>query len=85
MSDAFEQACIALNIPPGDVRGREVIAMRIIDLARRGVTDRRRCAIACCSRRGQRRGDNFPENNLSPLEKTARYSYAPCSPRGVNR
>ena len=39
MSDAFEQACIALNIPAGDARGREVIAMRIIDLARRGVID----------------------------------------------
>ncbi|MGB9364594.1 MAG: hypothetical protein WCE79_01135 [Xanthobacteraceae bacterium] len=39
MSDAFEQACIALNIPSGDAQGREVIAMRIIDLARTGVID----------------------------------------------
>ena len=39
MSDAFEQACIALNIPAGDPHGREVIAMRVIDLARSGVID----------------------------------------------
>ena len=39
MSLAFEQVCIALNIPARDPHGRDVIAMRIIDLARRGVID----------------------------------------------
>ena len=39
MSTAFDQACAALKIFDGDERGREVIATRIVDLARRGVVD----------------------------------------------
>jgi hypothetical protein len=38
MSDALEQACTALYIN-GDARQREIIATRIIDLARSGVID----------------------------------------------
>jgi hypothetical protein len=38
MSDARERACRALNIN-GHLRDREVIAARIIDLARNGATD----------------------------------------------
>jgi hypothetical protein len=38
MSDALERACHALNVN-GHLRRREVIAARIIDLARNGVTD----------------------------------------------
>ena len=38
MSDALEQACTALSIN-GDARQREIIATRIIDLARSGVID----------------------------------------------
>jgi hypothetical protein len=38
MSDALERACTALHIN-GDARQREVIATRIIDLARSGVID----------------------------------------------
>ena len=39
MSTAFELACADLHISAGDARGREIIATRIIDLARRGVVD----------------------------------------------
>jgi hypothetical protein len=39
MSRAFEQACAALQVFAGDARGREIIASRIIDLARGGVVD----------------------------------------------
>ena len=36
---AFEAACTALNVFNNDEHGRRVIATRIIDLARRGMTD----------------------------------------------
>ena len=39
MSTAFELACADLQVFFGDVRGREIIARRIIDLARRGTVD----------------------------------------------
>ena len=39
MSKAFEEACIALQVSAGDEKGREIIATRIIDLARGGVVD----------------------------------------------
>lgn len=39
MSSAFEQACTSLRVFAGDHLGREIIAMRIIDLAREGVID----------------------------------------------
>lgn len=38
MSSALEDACKALNID-GDARAREAIAVRIIELARRGERD----------------------------------------------
>lgn len=37
MSKAFEEACRALHIVQSDERGREIVATRIIDLARGGV------------------------------------------------
>ena len=39
MSQAFADTCDALKIFAGDERGREVIAVRIIELARRGMVD----------------------------------------------
>jgi hypothetical protein len=39
MSKAFEEACIALQVFAGDEKGREIIATRIIDLARKGLID----------------------------------------------
>jgi hypothetical protein len=36
MSKAFEEACNALQVFAGDEKGREIVATRIIDLARRG-------------------------------------------------
>jgi hypothetical protein len=39
MSKAFEEACIALQVYAGDEKGREIIATRIIDLARGGLID----------------------------------------------
>lgn len=39
MSRALEEACTLLHVFAGDARGRETIAMRIIDLARSGVID----------------------------------------------
>ena len=39
MSKAFDQACASLKIFDGDERGREVVATRIVDLARSGVID----------------------------------------------
>jgi hypothetical protein len=33
-SKAFEEACIALRVFAGDAKGREIVATRIIDLAR---------------------------------------------------
>jgi hypothetical protein len=42
MSKAFEESCIALQIYTGDEKGREIIATRIIDLARGGF-DRAAC------------------------------------------
>jgi len=45
MSEALERACAALHVN-GQAHDREIIAIRIIDLARRGVTD----AKALCDR-----------------------------------
>ena len=39
MSKAFKEACIALQVYAGDEKGREIVAARIIDLARGGLTD----------------------------------------------
>ena len=39
MSKAFDEACIALQGYAGDEKGREIIATRIIDLARGGLID----------------------------------------------
>jgi hypothetical protein len=39
MSAAFDQVCAALKLPASDVRGRETIAARIVELARRGERD----------------------------------------------
>lgn len=39
MSQGFDEACNALHVFAGDEHGREVIAARIIDLARTGVID----------------------------------------------
>jgi hypothetical protein len=39
MSKAFEEACVALQVCAGDEKGREVVATRIIDLARSGLID----------------------------------------------
>ena len=39
MSSAFEQVCLALSLPDGDARGRETVAARIVELARRGERD----------------------------------------------
>jgi hypothetical protein len=39
MSKAFEEACNALQVFAGDEKGREIIATRIIDLARGGMVD----------------------------------------------
>jgi hypothetical protein len=39
MSKAFEETCIALQVGAGDEKGREIIATRIIDLARNGLLD----------------------------------------------
>jgi hypothetical protein len=39
MSKAFEEACNALRVFAGDEKGREIVATRIIDLARNGLTD----------------------------------------------
>ena len=39
MSWAFEQACAALHVFAGDRNGREIVATRIIDLARLGIVD----------------------------------------------
>lgn len=39
MSKAFEEACIALGVFAGDEKGREIVATRIIDLARNGLVD----------------------------------------------
>lgn len=38
MSEALERACASLHVD-GEIRDREVIATRIIDLARNGVID----------------------------------------------
>jgi hypothetical protein len=39
MSQAFTDACNALRVFNGDERGREAIAVRIVELARSGVVD----------------------------------------------
>jgi hypothetical protein len=39
MSAALEQACAQLHVFAADERGREIIAARIIDLARNGVIE----------------------------------------------
>jgi hypothetical protein len=46
MSEAFEEACNALQVFAGDEKCREIIATRIIDLARGGLID----AAALCDR-----------------------------------
>ena len=39
MSTAFELACADLHVFANDARGREIVATRIIDLARAGVVN----------------------------------------------
>ena len=39
LAKAIDATCAALRIPPNDTHDREIIAMRIFDLARQGVTD----------------------------------------------
>jgi hypothetical protein len=39
MSSAFDEVCRALNLSDGDSRGREAVAVRLIELARRGERD----------------------------------------------
>ena len=39
MSTAFELACADLHVFAGDIRGRQTIARRIIDLASNGTID----------------------------------------------
>jgi len=39
MSTAFDAICAALEIPAADIRGRETVAVRILELARRGERD----------------------------------------------
>jgi hypothetical protein len=39
MSRAFDEACLALSVNRGDAQGRNVIAIRIVELARRGEFD----------------------------------------------
>jgi len=36
---AFDEVCAALQVPPTANREREVIAARVIDVARRGILD----------------------------------------------
>jgi hypothetical protein len=36
MSTAFDDVCRALDLGAGDSRGREAVAVRVIELARRG-------------------------------------------------
>jgi hypothetical protein len=42
MSAAFDEACRALKLPDGAKRERETVAVRIIDLARRGERNAKR-------------------------------------------
>lgn len=42
VSAAFDAICAALKIPAGDARGRETVAARIVELARRGERDPKR-------------------------------------------
>ena len=46
MSKAFDEACIALQVYAGDEKGREIIATRIVDLARNGLIDPQHYEIA---------------------------------------
>jgi len=39
MSAAFDEVCRALDLSDGDSRGREAVAVRVIELVRRGVRD----------------------------------------------
>lgn len=39
MSTAFELSCADLKVFAGDIRGRETVALRIIDLASEGILD----------------------------------------------
>ena len=39
LSTAFDEVCKALQLGAGDSRNREVIAVRIIELARNGIID----------------------------------------------
>ena len=39
MGQAFADICSALQVSPEDTRGREIIAIRVLDLARSGVVD----------------------------------------------
>jgi hypothetical protein len=39
MSIAFDEICTALKLSAGDARGRETVASRIVELARRGERD----------------------------------------------
>ena len=41
MSQAFEETCAALHVFAGDSRGRDIVATRVIDLARDGLLDAR--------------------------------------------
>jgi hypothetical protein len=44
LSRAFDQTCVELKIGPTDSHGRELVAVRIIELARHGMTE---CDALC--------------------------------------
>ncbi len=51
MSAAFDEACQALKLPDGAKRERETVAVRIIELARRGERNPERLARRLCAQR----------------------------------
>ena len=76
MSRAFEEACTALQVYAGDEKGREIIATRIIDLARGGLIDPtalRDRVIAEARLAEERQWQITWRDAVSPTELSARF------------
>jgi hypothetical protein len=66
MSKALADACDALHVSNDAMAEREIVATRIIELARRGEAARPSCATAC-SPRSKAEGLSLPTPRVSPL------------------
>ena len=81
MSKAFEEACIALQVYAGDEKGREIIATRIIDLARAVWLTQQHYVTASWQRRGLANRDIGGRQRCAPHASVQSCQHAYSGPR----